>query len=164
MSATLPITGSMLVNSYRSYRTRSSSKVTVRLLTTVLLCLFLSSCRASDDTMGLDVVGYNHTNQDIGWFAVANGGGGYLGKHEQGGFACCASIPRKYMPGMTVTVRWGGVDRETQERVVEVPPYTSADGGHFSVHFLRNGDIKVFVTMYYPRHPDYPLKGDEAKM
>jgi hypothetical protein len=32
------------------------------------------------------------------------------------------------------------------------------------VHFLRNGEIKVFVTIYMTWHPNYPLKGDEAKM
>ncbi|QAU23564.1 DUF3304 domain-containing protein [Dyella sp. M7H15-1] len=129
-----------------------------------LLSMMLSSCYASNDKMGLDVVGYNHTDRDIGWFTVGNGGGGILRKHKQGGSACCISIPRKYNPGMTVTVRWGGVERETQERAVQVPPYTPEDGGHFAIHFLRNGDIKVFVTMYYLEHPDYPLKGDEAKM
>lgn len=134
------------------------------LLITLLLNFSLSACHAGDDPMGLDVVGYNHTNDDIGWFSVANGGGAYVGKHEQSGFACCASIPRKYTPGMTTTVRWGGVNRETQERVVEVAPYTPKDGGMLAVHFLRNGDIKIFVTMLGPRHPDYPLKGDEAKM
>ncbi|WP_240669160.1 DUF3304 domain-containing protein [Dyella sp. M7H15-1] len=131
-----------------------------------LLSMMLSSCYASNDRMGLDVVGYNHTDRDIGWFSVGNGGGGYLGKHEGGGgFVCCISIPRKYKPGMTITVRWGGVDRETQEQVVEVPPYTSKDTGVFAVHFLRNGSVKVFATdLVFLSNPDYPIKGDEAKM
>jgi predicted small secreted protein len=131
-----------------------------------LLSTLLTGCHAANDAMGLDVVGYNHTDRDIGRFTVANGGGGYLGKHEGGGgFSCCASIPRLYKPGMTVTVRWGGVEVETQERVVEVPPYTPEDGGVLAVHFLRNGGIKVFVTMYvFLSHPNYPLKGDDARM
>jgi hypothetical protein len=61
-------------------------------------------------------------------------------------------------------VRWGGVEVETQERVVEVPPYTPEDGGHFAVHFLRHGEIRVFVTMFALWNPHYPLKGDDAKL
>jgi hypothetical protein len=34
----------------------------------------------------------------------------------------------------------------------------------FAVHFLRDGEIKVLVTMYGPGNPSYPLKGDEARM
>ncbi|QAU23565.1 DUF3304 domain-containing protein [Dyella sp. M7H15-1] len=130
-----------------------------------LLSMMLSSCYNRNESIGLDVVGYNHTDRDIGWFSVGNGGGGVLLKHKQGGFACCASIPRTYKPGMAVTVRWGGVERETQEQVVEVPPYTSKDTGVFAVHFLRNGSVKVFATdLVILSNPDYPLKGEEAKL
>ncbi|RDS80888.1 DUF3304 domain-containing protein [Dyella monticola] len=131
----------------------------------LLATVMLSGCHPDNKTMGLDVVGYNHTDRDIGWFSVGNGGGGYLGKHEQGGSSCCASIPRTYKPGMTVKVTWGGLEiGKTQERIVAIPPYTPEDGGHFAVHFLRNGDIKVFVTMHYLENPHYPLKDDEAKL
>jgi hypothetical protein len=36
--------------------------------------------------------------------------------------------------------------------------------GRFAVHFLRDGNVKVFVTMMSLHHPDYPLKGDEARL
>ena len=78
---------------------------------------------------------------------------------------CCVSIPSKYTTGMTVTVRWGGEEiGKTQERVVAVPPYRPEDGAIFAVHFLRDGEIKVFVTMYLLGYPKYPLKADEAKL
>ena len=130
-----------------------------------VLWVVLAGC---DDnrTMGLDLVGFNHTNQDIYSFHVNEAGGPFVGKHEGGGkFTCCASIPRLYKPGMTVQVGWTDeVGEHPQERTVEVPPYRPEDGGMFAVHFLRNGQIKVFVTMYMLWHPNYPLKGDEAKM
>ncbi|MGF6775423.1 DUF3304 domain-containing protein [Paraburkholderia sp. GAS334] len=119
----------------------------------------------ADDTMGLDVVGYNHTDHSIGSFSVNSQGSSFLARHEQGGFACCVSLPAKYKFDMTVTVTWTDeYDEHPQSRVVAVPPYTPEDGGMFAVHFLRDGQIKVFVTMLGPRHPNYPLKGDEARM
>jgi hypothetical protein len=116
--------------------------------------------------MPLEIVGYNHTDTSIGWFHVNETGGPFVMKHKGGGkFTCCLSIPSTYKPGMTVQVGWGGQSVGiTQERTVTVPPYGPKDGGEFAVHFLRDGQVKVFVTMMSLRHPDYPLKGDEAKM
>ncbi|MCP3723236.1 DUF3304 domain-containing protein [Paraburkholderia sp. CNPSo 3272] len=121
---------------------------------------------ATDDTMGLDVVGYNHTDHSIGSFSVNSEAGSFLAKHEQGGFACCVSVHAKYTPGMTVTVRWtDNYDKNPQSRTVTVPPFRPKDTGVFAVHFLRSGEIKVFVTdLVLTTNPEYPLKGDEAKM
>jgi hypothetical protein len=75
------------------------------------------------------------------------------------------SIPRAYKPGMTVTVWWSDWGGENaMERVVEVPRYGPDEGGHFAVHFLRGGEVKVFVTMMGLGHPDYPLKGEDAEL
>ncbi|MBB3255534.1 hypothetical protein F4827_000259 [Paraburkholderia bannensis] len=141
------------------------------------LSALLSGCHAgagndnnhaasSAETMGLDVVGYNHTDNSIGSFSVNGQGGSFLARHEGGGgFTCCVTLPAKYTPGLAVTVTWTDTYGEhPQSRVVAVPPFERKDAGMFAVHFLRDGQIKVFVTMYGPRHPDYPLKDDEAKM
>ncbi|WP_153074104.1 DUF3304 domain-containing protein [Paraburkholderia bonniea] len=131
----------------------------------VALCPSIAAC-SGNDTMPLSVVGYNHTNRDIGAFYVNDSGGPYLGKHEGGGnFTCCIALPKQYKPGMTVKVGWSGLEvGEPQQRTVVVPRYGPHDGGMLAVHFLRNGQVKVFVTMLMSWHPDYPLKGDEAKM
>ena len=140
-----------------------SPRIALPLMLLVALCVPLAAC--GDDRMGLDVVGYNHTDHDIGDFNVNDAGGAYEGKHEGGKATCCISLPAKYRPGMTVQVTWSGLEVGTpQTRTVVVPPYGPHDTGEFDVHFLRNGQIKVFVTMHMLRHPDYPLKGDEAKM
>ncbi|MGF6753542.1 DUF3304 domain-containing protein [Paraburkholderia sp. GAS42] len=120
----------------------------------------------ADGTMGLDVVGYNHTDHDIGDFSVNSEAGSYVGKHEQHGFSCCVSLPAKYSPGMTVTVTWTDeYNKNPQIRAVPVPPFKPKDTGVFAVHFLRNGDIKVFITdLVIISNPDYQLKGDEARM
>lgn len=149
----------------------------VLILTFALLSVLISSCHAEpnngntytssgNQTMGLDVVGYNHTDHAIGDFSVNDRGGAFEAAHSGGGASCCIAIPEKYTPGMTVTVTWTDQYNEhPQSRVVPIPPYTSEDGGEFHVHFLRNGEIKVFVTaIIFLSNPDYPLKGAEAKM
>ena len=125
----------------------------------------LGSCE--DKTIAPSIVGYNHTNAAIGHFTVnGRGGGGFLGAHQGGGkFACCAPIPNPWRSGLTATIGWTDErDEHYQERVVPVPEYDAKRTGQFSVHFLRNGDIRVFVTLYGLRHPDYPLKGADTSL
>ena len=130
----------------------------------LMFCALLAGC-LEDETMSVSLVGYNHTDTEIYGFSVDKSGGPYLSPHSGGGkFTCCITIPEKYRPGMTVKVSrcdFGGENRV--EWVVPVPPYKPTDGP-FSVHFLRDGSVKVFVTRYALWHPDYPLKGPEAEL
>lgn len=135
----------------------------------VLMLVLLPSLSAcGEESVGINIVGYNHTDKDIGHFTVetgsSSGGGGFLMAHRGGGkFSCCISVPKPWKRGMKVTVGWtDDHDENYQERVVEVPKYEEL--GDMSVHFLRNGQIKVFVTMYALWHPDYPLKGKDAEL
>ena len=130
----------------------------------ILLAFAISGCQAGNESIGLDVVGYNHTDRDIGSYSVNGQGGSYIGKHSEGGDVCCVSIPRTYLSGASVVVRWGGEEiGRTKEKKVRMAPYTPADGGHLAVHFFPDGDIAVFVTMYYPENSNYPLKGEKSK-
>ena len=124
----------------------------------------LSGCNTN--TLSTSLVGYNHTNQSVGHFAVNGVDGGFLGPHEGGGkFSCCASIPSQWHTGLTATVGWTDLnDEHYQERIVAVPPYEAKEAAQFSVHFLRTGDIKVFVTRYGLRNPNYPLQGPESTL
>jgi hypothetical protein len=127
------------------------------------LSLAISGC--GDEPISVEMVGYNHTDEGIYAFEVDGHGGPYIGPHEGGGkFTCCVTVPRAHKPGMTVKVRWVNHIKDVpQMRVVSVPPYRPEEVGRFAVHFLRDGNVKVFVTMMALRHPDYPLKGDEAR-
>jgi hypothetical protein len=83
---------------------------------------------------------------------------------EGGGGSCCIMLPQ-YRPGLKVTVTWTDENGENeQSRVVEIPPYTPEDGDELHVHFLRNGEVKVFLTSLFLNNPAYPLKGDEKKL
>ncbi|WP_149138608.1 DUF3304 domain-containing protein [Cupriavidus campinensis] len=127
------------------------------------LPLAMSGC--GEEPISVSMVGYNHTDVGIYAFEVNGRGGPNIWPHEGGGsFTCCVTVPRVYKPGMTAKVRWvNRIDDVPQERIVPVPPYGPRDGGMFAVHFLRDGNVKVFVTMMGLGHPDYPLKGDEAR-
>lgn len=129
------------------------------LLITIITPL-ISAC--GEELIPTNVVGYNHTDKDIGNFTVNGQGGGFLQAHHGGGkFSCCIDIPKPWKPHYEVTVNWTDNHGESyKERVVEVPKYEKL--GDFAVHFLRSGEVKVFVTILTPRHPDYPLKGSEA--
>jgi Protein of unknown function (DUF3304) len=116
-------------------------------------------------TVGAELTGYNHTDRTIGGFYVNGEWGGNITPGSGGGsFICCVPLPDPWQPGMTVTVRWEDHELKTQERVVPVPQYDPNKVAQMNVHFLRSGEIKVFVGMTGLRHPDYPLKGKEAEM
>lgn len=118
----------------------------------------------SEEILPANVVGYNHTAKDIGDFTVNGKGGGFLQAHKGGGgFVCCMGVPKNWKKNYQVTVKWtDDHGKSYKERTVEVPKYKKV--GDVAVHFLRNGDVKVFVTMLALWHPDYPLKGPEAKL
>lgn len=125
---------------------------------------FLGGCHAK--TLSTSIVGYNHTSRSIGHFTVDGNEGGFLKAHTGGGkFACCVAIPSPWHPGLTARVGWTDEnDEHYQERVVAVPQYDAKQTAQFSVHFLRSGEIKVFVTMFGLRNPNYPLQGPEASL
>lgn len=130
----------------------------------ILFCLLLGACRLADATDSVGVVGYNHTGTTIVQFLVSGGGGGsFIYAHQGGGAACCVSIPKKWNSGLTVEVEWTADLKSFKRESVSVPQY-DARAGQMAVHFLRNGDVRVFVTSLGLGHPDYPLKGPEASL
>lgn len=124
----------------------------------VVLC---AACSMANRAAAMDLVGYNYTDQYVAAYSVNGYPGANIYPHAGGGgFVCCISVPREWQPGMTVTVKWTE-DRNAnpvpwKTRVVEVPPYTAKDRGHFAVHFFANDEVTVLVKTKAPGHPDYP--------
>jgi len=133
------------------------------LLACILTLLpWVAACK--DTTIASSVVGYNHTDRGI-VFSL-HGATDYLSPHSGGGsFVCCVKLPAPWYPGLTATVkwRWGGTDEWFKE-TVPIPEYDYHKTGQTSVHFLRNGEIKVFAPLGGLGHPDYPLKGPAADL
>jgi hypothetical protein len=130
----------------------------------LVLSLVLSACKGEIVTATPGIVGYNHTDTSIAQFLLNGGnGGGFIKAHGEGGTTCCVSIPAWWRPGLQVEVTWTTDLKHYQRQVVTIPEYDQRVGD-MGVHFLRNGEVKVFVTMLYLGHPDYPLKGPEASL
>ncbi len=92
--------------------------------------------------MGLDILGYNHTDRSIYKLRPSMSmAAATWSTHRWWKITCCMSIPCAYKPGMTVTVWWSDWGGENaMERVVEVPRYGPDEGGTFCRYFLRGGE------------------------
>lgn len=154
------------LNRLMSQRPSIISKKTIKfVLLALLLIIVLIRLGWSAPPIATNLVGYNHTDQSIGHFSVDGKEGSFLAAHSIGGFICCMSVPNPWSPGMEVTVGWTDrYDRNYQEHRVPVPKYDAQNTAQMSVHFLRNGTIKVFVPSAGLGNRDYPLKGPEAEL
>ncbi len=141
------------------------------------MCIFLlfsnMACSQEKMILSVNVSGYNHTEHGIGGYLVTLSTGarveaGYLDPGTGGGGStCCLAIPLVWQPGMTATIRMSTIKNGKEiniEKTVPVPKYVSGDAGKFIVHFLHNGNYKVFVTKYSLGHRKYPLSGKEAEL
>ena len=135
---------------------------TGRLITCVIAVMSLfPGC--ADSEFSAQIVPYNHTDQYIDAVYVNGRWGGNSFAHSGGGsFVCCVKLPARPPKGFTVTVGWEDKDGKRHERNVLVPEFS--EPGNLMVHFLRQDRIKVFVSNVYLRHPDYPLKGEDANL
>ena len=127
-------------------------------LTLVLLAMSLvAGCE--EQTAGVGITGIDHlpdhlSVQDFyvdGYSAFRAGG--------SGGAVCCALLPKRWRPDLTVEIRWNVTNWRDCEgndyvRRVLVEPYS--EPGRLWVHFLRNGEVRAISSGIGPRNPDYP--------
>lgn len=129
----------------------------------IMLLPALAACQGKDESAPVGIVGYNHTDTTIAQFLI-NGGNGdsFIDAHTGGGStSCCAMIPDHWRPGMKVEISWTTDLKTYHKQMVPIPEYDDK-AGHMAVHFLRNGEVRVYVSNLYLGHPDYPLTGPEA--
>ena len=157
-------------------------------MTHLLRILFISGLALQGCTppkpvrLGAPIEGYSHTSAAINWFSVNGGGGPNLAPYGYGGGQnCCASLPVKWHPGLTVVVEWEkdpdpyasanwpplGTDgyraayklhaaKYTRHRaVVPVAPYERL--GAIDVHFLPCNQVAVSAVAMLPGQPGYPF-------
>ena len=112
--------------------------------------------------------GVNYTDKSI-ISIIVNGEGGVIGvdahNEDGGGADCCISLPRKWHPGVMVTIKWqlGGtyqldskghrviedgvpvvIEGEWKTKTVEVPKYEGKDEtGYLNIFFYPNDEVKL---------------------
>ena len=160
------------------------SRVLIRVLWLTLISgLALQGCTPPKPVrLGTPIEGYSHTSAAINWFSVNGGGGPNISPYSGGGKQnCCASLPVKWHPGLTVVVEWEkdpdpyasanwpplGTDgyraayklhaaKYTRHRaVVPVAPYERL--GAIDVHFLPCNQVAVSAVAMLPGQLGYPF-------
>ena len=161
------------------------SRVLIRVLwLTLISCLSLQGCTPPKPVrLGTPIEGYSHTSAAINWFSVNGGGGPNISPYSGGGKQnCCASLPVKWHPGLTVVVEWEKDpdphaygrwpermfsdewrkrmdEHETHytrhRAVVPVAPYERL--GAIDVHFLPCNQVAVSAVAMLPGQPGYPF-------
>ena len=160
-----------------------SEAMTRGLLVMLVGALSLQGCADSiPDRLGAPIEGYSHTSAAINRFSVNKNGGPNIGPYGGGGKQnCCATLPVKWHPGLTVVVEWEkdpdshasanwpplGTDgyraayklhaaKYTRHRaVVAVAPYDEL--GAIDVHFLPCNQVAVSAVAALPGQPGYPF-------
>ena len=156
----------------------------IRLLLVMLMSgISLQGCAKSEpERLGTPIEGYSHTSAAINRFSVNGNGGPNLAPYGYGGGQmCCAPLPVKWHPGLTVVVEWEkdpnphasanwpplGTDgyraayklhaaKYTRHRaVVAVAPYDEL--GAIDVHFLPCNQVAVSAVAVLPGQPGYPF-------
>lgn len=129
------------------------------LLFAVLVWITVAACGETSEA-GVSLTGYNYTDEYISDFTVdAYSGANITPQGGGGSYVCCISIPRRWRPGLVVTVRWTKDYRDPtswRTQLVSVPQYKPEEIGFFAAHFYRNDVVKVHVTKYANEYPGYP--------
>ena len=161
------------------------SRVLIRVLWLTLISgLALQGCTPPKPVrLGAPIEGYSHTSAAINRFSVNRGGGPNISPYSGGGKQnCCASLPVKWHPGLTVVVEWEkdpdphayvnwpplGTDgyraayklhaaKYTRHRAV-VPVARYERLGVVNVHFLPCNQVAVTAGLMMPRTPKYPYQ------
>ncbi|WP_066092784.1 DUF3304 domain-containing protein [Xanthomonas massiliensis] len=131
---------------------------TIRWLLLSLLVVVGGGCKAQEEKIGVGITGIDHLADHLsvqefsvdGYRAGRAGGGG--------GTVCCAMLPAKWRPGLSVEIRWNVTnwrDCDGQEFVRQVPVEKYDEIGTLWVHFLTNGNVRVIVSNPGPGNPKY---------
>ncbi|BDU15129.1 DUF3304 domain-containing protein [Lysobacter auxotrophicus] len=112
-----------------------------------------------NEITGVSLTGIDHLadHLSVQEFSVDGASGAQAGKG--GRITCCAKLPNRWRPGLTVEVRWNVTNwrdctGEEHVRRVPVEPYELAD--HMYVHFLAGGNVKVVSSFWHPGGANLP--------
>lgn len=136
----------------------------------VLLGLsLLSGC--GESTVSVSLHGVNYTVEPFTYMIMDSVkpdqviGGEHIDSFSAGGTTCCATLPRKWRPGIKLhirTIHWmkqlpdGSLPEIKQAHVVEVPKYVDGKPGELWVLRNADGSIGVVSSDFQPDHAQWP--------
>jgi len=126
--------------------------------------LLLAACstqpKADESNYGASVGIVNHTGNFIYSASVNGGGGGHMEAWGAGAAnVCCVMVPKKWYPGMQVSVRWDmpqGSKHIYKEKLVEVERYE--ESGSVYIHVFPNDEVRVVISNYDGWSSKHPIQ------
>ena len=124
-----------------------------------------SETKADDDTMDLKLNALNYTDIPIGVFYVNGTSGANVSSRIGSGggtIICCVSLPKKWHPGLTVTVWWQDDilykkdPKAMASREVAVEHYEYFSDGFLWVLFFPDDKIRIYASPWMPGFPAFP--------
>lgn len=134
---------------------------------------FLSVSACGQSTTNVSLHGVNYSGEPFRYYVMdldkpqIVGGGELVEPYGAGGTMCCASLPRKWRPGIKLkvkTVHWlkkradGELPEIQEEHSIEVPPYVDGKPGELWVVREKDGKIGAISSDYQPDHLKWPGK------
>ena len=140
-------------------------------VTCLLSLAFLTACEKP--TVDVNLHGVNYSDATFS-YAVADpatpdkvGGGELIDPFGAGGTTCCATLPRKWRPGLQLLVRttyWvedrsnGKISNFQNSQIVEVPQYVDGKPGELWILREPGGKVSVISSDFQPDHSKWPGK------
>lgn len=138
--------------------------------TSILIMPMLVACSKS---LPVSIHGVNYTVDPFSYVVTDpsdpknTGGGELIESYAAGGTMCCYELPRKWQPGIKVSVRsahWLGKSADNSLRqvvtthLVEVPRYADGKPGELWVLRSADGSIDLVSSDFQPDHAKWPGK------
>jgi hypothetical protein len=133
--------------------------------------LLLTACGKS--TVSVSLHGVNYTVEPFTYMVMDAespdkiGGGEHIDSFSAGGTTCCATLPRKWQPGIKLQINTihrlkprqdGSLPEVKQRHVVEVPKYVDGKPGELWVLRNADGSVGVVSSDFQPDHVRWPGK------
>ena len=105
---------------------------------------------------GVSIVGVNHSQTTIGYFAIDDGGGDRAPKRwPSSGTVCCVMLPDVWTPGLVGKVTWKPNGQPYRSKMVLIERYSKI--GTVYVHFFDNDEVRVVVANAGAENPAHPI-------
>jgi hypothetical protein len=133
----------------------------------------LVACTKPSTSVPVNIHGVNYGGDSFTYVVVDpanaenNGGGELIESYAAGGTMCCYELPRKWQPGMTLSIKvthhlGKNADDSYHDvaanEVVVVPRYLDDKPGEIWVLRGSDGKVDVVWSDYQPDHPNWPGK------